>query len=315
MFLSVQEISKYYDAPGLPWLVKKDRMEAVSNVSFILNQGECFGIIGQTGSGKTTLGRCILRLIPADSGQLIYNELDLFTLPEKEFRKYRPKFQMIFQNPGQALNPLHTVATIISEPLSLQYNSVIPNLTDLMEMVSLTPDLLNRFPHQLSGGQKQRVAIARALASNPVLLVADEPTSSLDASLKYQIIDLLMDIQKKLNMTLLLISHDFSVISHAAKTVGVMYQGHLVEMGPVAQIISDPLHPYTKHLLGNEDDIPSDSVHYKSTEKLTRRDVHNKCPFLKECLQVNAKCQELKPVLKKYNGDHQVACHLHNRVG
>ncbi|HEX9653415.1 MAG TPA: dipeptide/oligopeptide/nickel ABC transporter ATP-binding protein, partial [bacterium] len=213
----------------------------VDNISLDIKRGECLALVGESGSGKTTFARCLLRLLPATSGEVIYDDINLLGLPERAFRHYRPRFQMVFQHAGQALNPRHRVRTALAEALSMGQdqtnNWTSDQIVELLYVVGLSPEMATRFPHELSGGQQQRVGLARALATNPQLLVADEPTSSLDAALRRQILQLFRRLQQQRGLTLLLISHDLALTHEIADRVAVLYRGKLVELAPTSRFM------------------------------------------------------------------------------
>lgn len=225
----------------------------VEEVSLEIRAGECLALVGETGSGKSTLGKCLVRLLRADAGSIVYDGRDLCRLSEKEFRPLRQKFQMIFQNPAQALNPRQSVADCLAEVMKVHRrcsNGELPHrVNELLVLVGLNESFAGRLPHELSGGQRQRVAIARSLAAEPVFVVADEPTSSLDAAIKRQILDLLQDLRQRLGLTVLLISHDLAAVGSIADRIAVMQHGRLVEVAPTESLLRAPSHPYTRLLL------------------------------------------------------------------
>ena len=253
VFLKIENISKCYRHTSPFFQPGNGDQYAVKNVSFDIHENEILALVGESGSGKTTLGRCLIRLIEPNSGAVYHQGENLIRLREKEFRRYRRQFQMIFQNPDQALNPRQTVASCLAEPIRvhdrLTGSGLSTRISEILRMVGLTDDLLSRYPHELSGGQQQRVVIARALATRPIFLIADEPTSSLDAILRRQVISLLKSIQQKLGLTILLISHDIALVSQLADRIGVMVQGQIVEIAPRDRLLKSPSHAYSKLLL------------------------------------------------------------------
>jgi len=293
----------------------------VKSVSLEIFKGECLALIGESGSGKSTFGKCLLRLIEPDAGSAWHEETDLLQLSGKKFGAYRARFQMIFQNPLQALNPRQRVGAALMEPLrvhqSLGKQAALKRACELLNLVRLESELLNRLPHELSGGQRQRVALARALTPNPIFLVADEPTSSLDASLKQQIIELFQEMQQKFALTLLLISHDLSVVSEISDRIAVMYAGEIVEIAPAENIIRAPIHPYSKLLVQSAmstistDTYVSENLGYKEN---ATKEKNNGCQYAFNCPYAEVICFEQEPVLKKLSEDHLAACHLVGEV-
>jgi ABC-type oligopeptide transport system ATPase subunit len=228
-------------------------LRAVDGVTFTIAEGETLGLVGESGSGKTTVARCVLRLLPAASGRVLYRGRDLLALGARELRRLRREIQIVFQDPGGSLNPRLRAGTIVGEPLVIHGLARGRDLRDrvaqMLERVGLPASAADRYPHEFSGGEKQRIAIARALASGPRLVVCDEPTSALDVSVQAQILNLLKDLQEQLGLSYLFISHDIAVIHHVCDRVAVMLAGKIVEEGPRDQVLSDPQHPYTRTLL------------------------------------------------------------------
>lgn len=306
-----------------------DANRALDSVSFEINRGECLALVGESGSGKTTLARCLLRLQPATSGQIFYDDINLLALSEREFRRLRPKFQMVFQQAGQALNPRHRVRTALAEALSIRHDqtpkSISEEITQLLEAVGLALDIAARFPHELSGGQQQRVGLARALAAEPELLVADEPTSSLDVSLRRQILRLFRKLQQQRGLTLLLISHDLALTHEIADRVAVLYRGKIVELAPTKILVQAAAHPYSQILLSAGSLQCGDhvaaaltrSMHFKSKlETSARRNAasasNQSCAFKHRCPMAEEICFQRTPELTPAADGHLVACHLAN---
>ena len=229
-------------------------LKAINNVSFSLYKGETLGIVGESGCGKSTLARCILRLIEPTEGSVRFLGKNILSMPKEEMRQLRKKIQIIFQDPFSTLNSKMSVGKIISEPWEI-FKDIVPKknwdkkIKELLISVGLNIEDIDRFPHQFSGGQQQRIGIARALALNPEVIICDEPVSALDVSIQAQIINLLKEIQRKINISLIFISHDLSVVQHISDRVGVMYSGEFVEFADVNQIFQNPKHSYTKSLL------------------------------------------------------------------
>ncbi len=226
---------------------------AVNDVSLDIFKGETLALVGESGSGKTTLGRCLLRLTPANNGSILYDGVDFLELPEKTFRPFRRKFQMIFQDPAQALNPMMAIKTNLEEPLRVHkgYRGIAleSRVKELLDQVGLSTEIIYRLPHQLSGGQRQRVAIARALSLEPNFIIADEPMSSLDALHKQQIMELLIALKQQFSLTMVFITHDLAIAARMADRIAVMYQGKIVEFAETTRLIRSPAHPYSQKLV------------------------------------------------------------------
>ena len=251
--LDVQELCTYF--PIRTGILQRVRgfVKAVDGVSFHINAGETLGLVGESGCGKTTVGRTILRLIPATSGQVLYRGRNLFELSGSQMRHLRREMQIIFQDPVGSLNPRMRVGKIVGEPLEVHGlasgKQLRDRVGDLLERCGLWPGAAERFPHEFSGGQRQRIGIARALALQPKLIICDEPTSALDVSIQSQILNLLAELQDEFQLSYLFISHDMAVIHHVCDRIAVMFNGHIVEQGSRDEIINDPQHAYTKALL------------------------------------------------------------------
>ncbi len=232
---------------------KVKEIKALDNVSFSISSGEFFSLVGETGSGKTTAGRIVLRLLKPDSGQVLWNDKDIFKMKKSELKEYRRKVQVVFQNPYTSFNPLMKIGEIIEEPLIIHKmgdkQSRLKRVKEVLDLVKLPESFINRYPDQLSGGQRQRVAIARAVAVNPELIVADEPVSALDVSIQAQIVNLFLKLHKEMGLTFLFIAHDLNLVKHLSDKVAVLYKGKIVDYGETEKVFSSPTHPFTRELL------------------------------------------------------------------
>ena len=238
-----------------PWQ-KREKIKAVDNVSFSLNEGETLGIVGETGCGKSSLARAIIKLIPIVSGKILWKNEDLLSFNKNKMQKIRKEIQMIFQDPLASLNPRMKIGEIIAEPMKTHYPKIANNkikheVKEMMIKVGLHPNLINRYPHEFSGGQCQRIGIARALILKPKLIICDEPVSSLDVSIQAQVINLLKSLQKDLKLSLIFITHDLSIAKHISDNILVLYFGKTVEIASSKELFKNPQHPYTKKLISS----------------------------------------------------------------
>lgn len=297
----------------------KKYLKAVDDISFSIAKGETLGIVGESGCGKSTLGRTLLKIYEPDGGSIYFDGNDITNLGYHQMHPYRKKMQMIFQDPYASLNPRFTVGEMIEEPMKV-YNlydkkTRMERVQELMKTVGLKPDHIRRYPHEFSGGQRQRIGIARTLALNPEFIVCDEPFSALDVSIQAQIINLLEKIQDEQKLSYIVIAHDLTAVRHISHNIGVMYLGHMVELGPADLVYGEPLHPYTKALISS---IPVASPNASGMmnrvilkgEVPSPIDVPSGCPFSTRCQYCTAKCKEHVPELKDVDG-RKVACVLY----
>ncbi len=255
MFLKLDNLKVYFPvSSGFLFKKKFDVVKAVDGVDLEIQKGEILGLVGESGCGKSTLSRSIMQLIPSTEGQVFLEEKNLTSLSENEIRTKRVDFQMIFQDPYASLNPRMTIFTTLAEAVRTRHPStkgdeLTQRVSQLMKRVGLEPRYMRKYPHEFSGGQRQRIAIARALAPEPKLIIADEPVSALDVSIQSQILNLLKTLRQDLDLTMIFISHDLSVVRYIADRIAVMHEGKIVEIGKAQQLFQNPQHPYTQKLL------------------------------------------------------------------
>jgi oligopeptide/dipeptide ABC transporter ATP-binding protein len=307
--LELKNLKKYFTIEG------RGLLHAVDDVSIEIPEGETFGLVGESGCGKSTTGLTLVRLLEPTSGEVNYRGKNIFLLKGIESKKIRKKMQIIFQDPYSSLNPRKVIKSILSEPYIIhgiiKRKIIEEKINKLLEMTGIAQNILTKYPHELDGGKRQTVGIARALALEPDFIVCDEPVSALDVSIQAQIINLLMDLQKKLNLTYLFISHDLSVVKHISQRVAVMYLGKIVELAETKELFNNPLHPYTLALLSA---IPSVNIDIKHERIILKGDVPSPinpkpiCRFLGRCWNASKECEEIEPSLELKSPNHWVSC-------
>ena len=315
ILLEVKNLTKYFKSPH-------GMVHAVEDVSFSIKRGRTLGVVGESGCGKSTTGRCVLRLIDPTAGEVFFEEKDICKYGNKELKRLRKDMQIIFQDPYSSLNPRKTVLEIITEPLK-QHN-IIPNATkmkienrvlELMETVGLAERLINTYPHELDGGRRQRIGIARALAMEPKFIVCDEPVSALDVSIQAQILNLLKQLQSKMGLTFIFITHDLAVVNYFSDDIVVMYLGRIVEQASSEELFLNPMHPYTKALLSAilVPKVNGNPEHIQLRGEVTSPlDPPNECRFADRCDDACPECRQGIPQLIEVNPGHYVACFLVN---
>jgi len=315
--LEVRNLSKEFSVNREGIFGKRTHFKAVDDVSFEIAPGESLGLVGESGCGKTTTCRLITKLIEPTSGTIRFQGEEITRMTVKDMRSIRRDIQMIFQDPFSSLNPRHTVGTIIKNAMKInQVNApqgLEARVKELLEIVGLNPEHINRYPHEFSGGQRQRIGIARAISVNPKLIIADEPVSALDVSIQAQIINLLKDLQQEFNLAFLFVAHDLAVVRHFTQRVAVMYLGNMVEIADRENLYSNPRHPYTKALLSaipTIDETPSQSKQIKLYGDIPNvMEPPSGCHFRTRCWKAQEKCAVDEPLLQ-ITGANSVACHF-----
>jgi len=318
--VEVRGLKMYFPITSGLFRRKVGDVKAVDGLTFDILEGETLGLVGESGCGKSTAGRAILRLYDPTEGEVVIDGKDVAHAEGDTLRRLRPAMQMVFQDPQASLNPRMTVADIIGEPLlehtKLTSDERTARIYELMDAVGLNRVYANRYPHAFSGGQRQRIGIARALALNPRFIVCDEPIAALDVSIQAQVVNLLEELQDRLGLTYLFISHDLSMVRHIADRVAVMYLGRIVELADRDALFEDPLHPYTEALLSAIPEADPDEAK-RRTRILLKGDVPSPanppkgCNFCTRCPKVMDVCRSVKPDLFEVRPRHFVACHLY----
>lgn len=313
--VQVQGLSQWYRTGG-SLFSKTEILRAVDDVSFSIARGEVLGLVGESGSGKSTLGRAISRMSEPTSGKILFEGRDITRLNKRSLRPLRKKMQFVFQDPFASLNPRMTVRQIVGAPLAIQWpglsaGSRKERIEESLRTVELLPSHLDRYPHEFSGGQRQRICIARALIMEPSFLVADEPVSALDVSVQAQIVNLLINVHRKLDVAMLFISHDLAVVGHLCDRVAVMYLGRIVEIAPTRSLFRFPRHPYTQALFSA---IPSPDPNKRRNRVLLTGDMPSPlspssgCAFLGRCRYALPECRAAVPPLRRVGEGHSVRC-------
>lgn len=319
--LSVQNVKKYYPVQGSFFSKTKEFVKAVDGVSFDVNKGEVLGIVGESGCGKSTLGKVLCHLSPATEGKVIIDGTEITYMTQRQIRPFRKLIQMIFQDPYASLNTRMTVRDIIAEPLEVHKitktrQETTDRVMELLDKVGLNGEYALRYPHEFSGGQRQRIGIARAVAVQPDIIIADEPVSALDVSIQSQVLNLMYDLKKDMNLTYVFIAHDLSVVEHFSNRVAVMYLGNIVEIANRDQLFNNPKHPYTQALLSA---IPvADPTIRKERiilEGSTPSAIHppQGCKFHTRCRHATDVCKKSPPVETTIEDGHLVYCHLYQK--
>jgi oligopeptide/dipeptide ABC transporter ATP-binding protein len=316
--LQIQNVKKYFPVTeGIIFDRVTAHVKALDGVDLTLGRLETVGLVGESGSGKSTLGKLILLLEKSTGGKILFDGRDISQFDKKAINTYREKVQAVFQDPFSSLSPRQRLRFIISEPLAVSRDlnkaEMEARVSEALRLVKLDEGMMKVFPHELSGGQRQRVAIARAISTKAKLIILDEPTSSLDVSVRLQIVDLLMDLQKKLGLSYLLIGHDLAMVAYMSVKIAVMYLGKIVEFAETGELLGNTRHPYTKAL------ISASLPHHPREEKVKMKvsgeianpfNIPSGCRFHPRCAEKQAICAESPPAFKEVCGNHWVACHF-----
>ena len=323
--VDVRDLKMYFPVTrGIVFQRVVGNVRAVDGISFSIERGQTMGLVGESGSGKTTIGRTIVRLYKPTAGQILFDNKDLATLGGEELRHIRQRVQMIFQDPYASLNPRYTIGSLIAEPMHIfkvaSRAEIRERTAELLRVVGLRSEYIDRYPHEFSGGQRQRIAVARALSINPEFVIADEPVSALDVSIRAQVLNLLQRLQRQFNLTYLFVSHDLSVVRHVADRIAVMYLGKIVELSDRDELYAAPKHPYTKALLSAVP-IPDPQIEKRRQRIILSGDlpspinIPSGCRFHTRCPMAQNICREIEPVFEAKEGrEHYAACHFSERV-
>ena len=319
--LRVERLTKHFPVRGGLFLRTVGQVHAVDDVSFNVGRGESLGLVGESGCGKSTVGKALLRLYEATSGAVFFEDEDITLVGRKRLRNLRRDIQIIFQDPFESLNSRHTVGKILAEPFTIHKVGTRAErqqrVAQLLRRVGLDASAANRFPHEFSGGQRQRIGIARAIALEPKLIVCDEAVSALDVSVQSQVINLLLDLQREMNLALIFIAHDLAVVKHISDRVAVMYLGEIVETQNAQAIYAAPKHPYTRALLSA---IPVPDPTIRRDRTILTGDVPSPitpptgCRFHTRCAYASSICRNQKPKLEQIDGEASIACHHWERI-
>jgi oligopeptide transport system ATP-binding protein len=318
LLVRVIDLKKHFPIRGGLLGRQVGAVRAVDGLSFEIRRGETLGLVGESGCGKSTTGRAILQLHKPTSGQVFFEGVDLTRLDAEQLRRLRPKMQIIFQDPYASLNPRHSIGKIVGEPLVihgvLSGQALKERVAELLTLVGLDPAYVRRFSHEFSGGQRQRIGIARALSLDPSFVVCDEPISALDVSIQAQVVNLMQDLQGRLNLTYLFIAHDLSMVKHISHRVAVMYLGKIAELTDRRTLFDEPLHPYTRSLMSAVP-VPNPKLERKRQRIILTGDVPSPanpppgCVFHSRCPYVIDECRQVEPQYRELSAGHFVACH------
>lgn len=314
-FVEIKNLRKYFPTPH-------GTLHAVDDVSISIEKGTTLGVVGESGCGKSTLGKTLMKLHEPTSGQILYEGKDIAPMTAKEFAPYRSQIQMIFQDPYASLDPRMSVSSLIAEPLKVAAGmkdkaAIQKRVEELMDLVGLARRLANVYPHELDGGRRQRIGVARALALKPKFIICDEPVSALDVSIQAQVLNLLQDLQKEMNLTYVFITHDMSVVKHISTEIAVMYLGQVVEKCEAKELFRNTLHPYSKALLSA---IPIPSIHVERKPIMLKGELTSPinpkscCRFAPRCPYASEECFATEPKLREVSKGHFVACHKTDTV-
>ncbi|MFW5826359.1 MAG: ABC transporter ATP-binding protein [bacterium] len=316
VILDARNVSKHYPVKGGVLRLTRSQLKAVDDISFHVYRGETMGVVGESGCGKSTLGRILLRLEDPTAGEIFFEGEDIVSYDWRRLHALRKDMQFVFQDPYSSMNPKMTIRDIVMEPLDnyrkdLTVDERVELVGDLLEMVGLTRDVMRRYPHEFSGGQRQRVVIARGIALNPKFVVCDELVSALDVSVQAQVINLLADLKRRLSLTYLFVSHDLRVIRHVSDRIMVLYLGQVMESAKADELFENPLHPYTKSLMGS---ISKGDPRNRQERTILRGEIPSPlkapqgCPFSTRCPIATDRCKVEKPPLESRGDEHVVSC-------